>query len=548
MPMQWKAHYTWLAVAVAAIALVAIYVVPGYLYVANPALNTALAACGNDYDWHIDTANEFLFGTDMNGVSTAPNHCPDTWTRTHIHQGETNSNHFYYDASLATPGDDTDATNGIDRAMLFFYAGHGGPTSFDTLGNSATQSSMLLGDDSASLRYYWQCSCNVFAHGPPGCAGSTEAYSCPEDFTGASDSAAMRNVYERWGPALSDDLRMACGVSTRAWCHQGNVDRVWDNYNNNGMDVADSFIQGLETTLAVPLCITTGGLFTSTTPLYDTQFTNQPNPSGDYFHIQYLGGFDSTAPEVFLPEVPELLPELYLIPIPLPDPWLERRLLDRGDLLISEEQAGERGPRWLVNVRSGAMYARGTSVQDNKRITLTEKGYLEATAKLIEEMGWAEEVHAPPQGTTMWLETRPRKGDEARSERSQKNVIVTLRRQLDIDGLRVPVFGTGGRITFQLNNDGTLLNAAKVWRPIGETRAMLPTKPYEQAEKEARDVLGEAADRYRLESWTWGYKEEAGNVEQTKMTMYYRFEFGPVTEEDLRQHPPRTVEIEGLVG
>lgn len=548
MPIQWKASYVWIAVAVVALAVVAAYVVPGWLAVVNPPLNSALSASGNDHagDWHTDTAHEFLFGTDMSGNTTAPNHCPDSWTRTHMHVGKKNTNHFYFDASKTTPGHDTDATDGIDRAMLFFYAGHGLPDSFDTLGNSATQGSMLIGDD--GLRYYWQCSCQVFSHGPSSCTSSAMAYGCPGAFTGGSDSSSMRNVYERWGPALGSNLRMACGVSTLAWCHEGNVDRIWDNYNNNGLDVSDSFIQGLSGgTLAVPLCITTGGFTTALTPLYDSEFTNQANPSGDYYHIQYLGGFATTAPEAFVPEVPELLPKYALIPIPLPDPWRKYKLFERGELLISEELAGERGPRWLVNPRSGAMYARGLRVLDAGDAALSEEEYLEAASKLIDELGWTEELHAQLQGNSMWLETRPRKAGEAEVERSQKNVTVTIRRRLEIEGREVPVFGTGGLITIQLNNDGSLLNAAKVWRSIGEVKAMLPTKPYDQAEEEARATLGRAAERYRLDNWTWGYKEEAGNVEQTEMVMYYRFDFRPLTDEDLRQHPPRMVEIPGLV-
>ena len=35
-------------------------------------------------------------------------------------------------------GDDSDLANGIDRAMLFFYAGHGNPEIWNTLGNSAS--------------------------------------------------------------------------------------------------------------------------------------------------------------------------------------------------------------------------------------------------------------------------------------------------------------------------------------------------------------------------------------------------------------------------
>jgi len=79
----------------------------------NPPLNSAIAAHGNT-DWHIDTAEEFLFGTDMAGSSTAANHCPATWTRRHMHVGLTNTAKFYYDSDLASSGDDTDATSGID--------------------------------------------------------------------------------------------------------------------------------------------------------------------------------------------------------------------------------------------------------------------------------------------------------------------------------------------------------------------------------------------------------------------------------------------------
>ncbi len=546
--MQWKAWYGWVAVAVVALAVVAVYLGP-WVAITNPPLNSAISAHGNT-DWHIDTAEEFLFGTDMNGNPSAANHCPASWTRTHMHVGLTNANHFYYDASLATPGDDTDATNGIDRAMLFFYAGHGNPTIWNTLGNNASTGDMLLGDDPASLRYYWQCSCEVFAHGPLNCAGSSLVYACPGNFNGASDSVAMRNVYERWGPALAPALRMACGASTDAWCHESNVDPIWDNYNNNGMDVADSFIDGLGNSHpgVIPLCITTGGLFASSTPLYDSQFTNQPNPSGDYYHIQYLGGFGTTAPKILVAEIPELLPKLELIPIPLPDPWREYELVEKADLLVSEELIDNRGPRWQVHRASGAMYARGARLTETRGEQLDEQEYLDRTQKLVEELGWREPLARQPQGSSMRLESRPRKGEGAgQIERSQKNVIVRIRRLLDIDGLEVPVFGSGGLITVQLNNDGSLLNAAKVWRPVAASEQMVATKPYEQAEEEAWQALGDAAANYRLDSWDWGYKEQAGNVRQEQMLMFYRFDFRPRTEEELLEYPPRRVEVPGLM-
>ena len=256
----------------------------------NPQLNSAISAHGNT-DWHIDTANEFLTGNDMGGSATAANHCPSSWTTRHMHVGLTNTDHFYYDPDLSATGDDDDATNGIDKAMLFFYAGHGSPTSWSTLGNSATQDNVSLGDcpGTGYLRYYWQCSCQVFAHGPSSCTGSTHAYTCPGDFDGSADSWSMRNVYERWGPALTPDLRMAGGASSSAYCHENQMNRIWNNYNNNGFDVADSFIDGLAVSFVVPLCITLGGSDVTLTPLYDLTFTNQANTSGDsYYHIQYL--------------------------------------------------------------------------------------------------------------------------------------------------------------------------------------------------------------------------------------------------------------------
>ena len=212
----------------------------------NPPQDSAIAAHGNT-DWHIDTAEEFLFGTDMAGANTATNHCPATWTRRHMHVGLTNTNHFYHDADRTTPGDDTNTNNGIETAMLFFYAGHGEPTEWDTLGNEATQGNMSLGDfkEGGLSRYYWQCSCKVFAHGPKDCPGSTWDYACPGDFDGSADSEDMRNVYERWGPVLEPDVRMACGSSTPAYCHEWVTNKIWDNYNNHGFDVADAFIDGL---------------------------------------------------------------------------------------------------------------------------------------------------------------------------------------------------------------------------------------------------------------------------------------------------------------
>ena len=111
----------------------------------NPRLDSVKTAHGNT-DWHIDTAEEFLAGQDMNGTNTAANHCPDTWVKTHMHVGLTNTNIYYYDRSVNAGGKDDDSTNGIDKPMLFFYAGHGEPTEFSTLGNDASLTNMRIGN------------------------------------------------------------------------------------------------------------------------------------------------------------------------------------------------------------------------------------------------------------------------------------------------------------------------------------------------------------------------------------------------------------------
>ncbi len=494
---------------------------------ANPPQDTAITAHGNT-DWHIDTAEEFLFGTEMSGLTTAANHCPDTWTRRHMNVGLTNTNNFYYDADLITPGDDTDATSGIETAMLFFHAGHGWPPeSWDTLGNKATQVNMSLGDcpGGGFSRYYWQCSCTTFAHGPRCCPGMTchgthpctggfdWYFQCPGDFDGSADSANMRNVYERWGPVLNPDFRMACGSSTCAYCHQSEMNRIWDNYNNKGFSVADSFIDGLRgSTAVVPLCITMGGANVNATPLVtDTAFTNQPNTSGtSHYHIQYIENFASTPiwPFFELP-VPELIPIFDFEPIP-PE-YIHEKLKEIGDLP-----------------------------------PLPEEEYIKRAWGHIEERGWVEENYAEPMGVRFVIETTPVEGKQEERRRLQKSVIVTFRRQIDVNGTLINVVGEGGKLQVQMNNDGSLLSASKVWRRIVGVKEEARVKTFEEAFGEALTQTG-APEAYMLDRWTWGYKEESGNVKQTELRVVFQFWFMPVDlkTEGVMEHPPQMIEVDG---
>jgi len=477
----------------------------------NPPQDSAITAHGNT-DWHIDTAHEFLFGVDNSGNPSAANHCPNSWSRRHMHVGLSNTNHFYYDKDLTTPGDDADTTNGIDQAMLFFYAGHGNPTIWNTLGNNASQGNVSLGDcpGGGLLRYYWQCSCQVFAHGPRVCAGSTHDYSCPGGFDGSADSYNMRNVYERWGPALSKYLRMACGASTSAYCHESQMNRIWNNYNNLSYDVADSFIYGLRgSTWVVPLCIALGGSSVTSTPLYDLTFTNAANTSGtSHYHIQYLSNFASTPvwPALIIP-IPELLPIFEIRPVPPEYIRRELKPIVEGPILEEEE-------------------------------------YIKRAWGFIEEQGWAEKNFAEPMGVRFMIETTPVKGTREDLQQFQKNVIVTFKRQIDVAGVLVNVLGEGGVMAVQMNNDGSVLNASKVWREIVDVKQEARVKTFDEAYEEALEQIKDP-QAYELDRWTWGYKEAAGNVEQTELRIVFRFWFVPADPETLLEYPPQMIEIPG---
>ena len=515
----------------------------------NPTLNTVKTAHGNT-DWHIDTAEEFLTGKAMDGTVLAANHCPDTWTKTHMHVGLTNTNVYYYDHDVTATGADNDATSGIDNPMLFFYAGHGNPTLYNTLGNSATLPSMRLGNctsgNHGSLRYFWQCSCEVFAHGPKSCTGSTEIYTCPGDFDGSHDSDAMRNVYERWGPVLDPTLRMACGSSSLAYCWESETNRIWDNYNNKGYDVADSFIDGLHRySWNTPLCITTGGLFTGSTPLFDGTFTNAPNPSGPYYHIQYLSSFASTAPPILV-HVPEMLAIYELIPLPLPDPYRRYKFSEQGEWMYSSEEVRGRGPAVKVNRNSGSVYVAGERRFDEKAPLLKDEEYIRAARRFLDEQGWTEKLAGEPSGMRMKIQTAAKEAKASRPMEVQKNVRVAFRRQMTVGEKAVPFVGEGGEMAIQLNNDGSVLNASKVWRQIKGVLKTTRGKPYDDAYREAMAKI-QAKSAYKLKDWTWGYEEQSGNVRQTELKAVYLFNFMAAEPEKSLDFPPIVVKISAHV-
>lgn len=514
----------------------------------DPPANSAKAAHGNT-DWHIDTANEFLFCKDMAGSTTAANCAPASWTKNHIHTGLTNTAHFYDDNSHVAIGDDTDLGNGIDKPMLFFYAGHGNATTWNTLGDNGHQTDVLFGNilGGGQLRYFWQCSCEVFAHGPLVCSGVDCDYSAPQDFDGSADSNAMRNVFERWGPAIGNDLRMACGVSTLAYCHEGNVNAIWNKFNNEGRSVADSFILGLGSASVKPLCITRGGSDITKTPLYDTTFTNRRNTSGNsYLHILYAGGTQTEPPMLIWK--PELIPlKLWRVRlIPPGDPVeFKRRLVIRNKVeQLRDPQLAGAVAIVKRNTESGAisLHAVGAATLKVPRSFKTEAAQRKTALDFARSIGWLGEDTGAVQVTQMLTASMADKGKGSPITRGKKDVVVNIIQRMRNGDHTLDMLGSGGRAAITLAPGGEVLSAARTWRQTELTKEQVSIKPFERAQAEAMKKLLNA-EAYKLAEWRFGYKQAAANVVQDELPVIYEFDFVPKDREKLIDFPPQQIEI-----
>ncbi|MBZ5665271.1 MAG: hypothetical protein LAO30_11770 [Acidobacteriia bacterium] len=514
----------------------------------NPPANSILAAHGNT-DWHINTANEFLFGKNMGGTVTAQHHAPDTWSKTHIHVGLTNTAKYYYDPALTNTGADTNIPNGIDRTMLFFYAGHGNPLIWNTLGDSATQSDVRLANvtGGGNLRYYWQCSCEVFAHGPETCnPATTFSYACPDKFNGAADSASMRNVFQRWGPALTPDLRMACGGSTEMYCWTQQVDRAWSDYGNGS--VVHMFLDGFGEAGArgvVPLCMTLGGNDITKTPLYDNDFTNAPNTSGNtHYYLMYPSGTQQRTVSLSPAQIPQQLQRFRLTPAPPPLKF--SKALEKGGpaqqitskLLAGGEAKLERIPQ------TGALHLDSGQIAEPSLKVLPEKEYIERAATFLSEQGLAEQQTAEPLVTRYMTASMPVNGQSSEMQQAQAGVTVVYKRVIQANGVPLEVLGAPGSIRVELNNDGAVLKVSKLWRTLEPVGSPVAVKNFEQARSEAMRELG-APDGYTLDSWKLGYKQESVKEGQDELAPVYQFAFIAVKAHDT-EHPPQLIEVSAL--
>ena len=513
----------------------------------NPPAHSILAAHGNT-DWHIDTANEFLFGRNMAGTLTAPNHAPDGWSKTHIHIGLTNTAKYYFDKAIVSTGDDTNIPNGIDRTMLFFYAGHGNPTFFSTLGDGGTQSSMRLANLSGggNLRYYWQCSCEVFAHGPEICSPGTMDYSCPDKFTGGADSVSMRNVFQRWGPALTPDLRMACGGSTEMYCHTQEVNRAWSDYGHG--TIAHMFLDGFGENGAygvVPLCMTLGGSDITKTPLYDTDFTTEPNTSGtSHYYLMYPSGTAQSATSMLtLAQMPRVLQRYRLIPPPPPEKFRALMVENKPAQIASTLVAG--GNARMVRVQqTGALHLDSGQVALPSARMLEEREYVQRAASFLREQGLEEQHSAEPMVTRYMTASIPVDSKSSEVQKAQAGVSVVYKRVIPESGTPIQVLGSAGTIRVHLNNEGAVLTATKLWRNLEAIGSPVAPKGLDQARAEAERKLG-ASGAYKLSSSRLGYKQETDKAGQEQLSPVFQFAFVPVKAHD-SEHPPQLIEVSAL--
>jgi hypothetical protein len=126
----------------------------------------------------------------------------------------------------------------------------------------------------------------------------------------------------------------------------------------------------------------------------------------------------------------------------------------------------------------------------------------------------------------------------------QKGVLVTYKRQIEVEGKRINVLGAGGVVRIEMSNSGSVLNASRVWRKIERTRDVVQIKSFEEARDEALRKLRNP-NAYKLDHWTWGYMEPSGNVKLDALMVVFEFAFVPKNHADMRNNPPRLVRISG---
>lgn len=507
-----------------------------------------------------------------------------------------------------------DFAEAMNHHTIGFYTGHGSPTGFDIPTSPVTTititSLLALGqcDNSTQdqLRYLMLASCNTFAHGPKNCSASsstsnTKNYACPGEwqYDPAGDTEAMGSIYPRWGPALGNGLRMACGMSTAA--PPGNAGGFWYNYGTSTTtgtrSVADAIVASLSLENEAAVCIARGKRDFADSPLMqDTSFVSESNPFDDesevYYHLQYakpfpspyqpvhgvLVGEDQVEDQLALFEeisgsFPECLPVLEIPPAETQssgDPSNQDQSLGKG--YASEADALE---------KTSQEHSQEQYVNNNALQGLDELGL--GNPDVDEENTYASGIYL----MTTTFPADPAQQSQEALRVAVKNVIITfpqlfalneisgfedLGRPQDLEELNSfyddmqkqfedsrwasprragqPLVRLLGRvIEVQLNADGSPISGVSDWQPIegiqaiGSERVLTPYEAFRESLFYLIDFDRESP--YRLESWEWGYRMSRPDYWHSRI--WYRFRFGPnqAAGYDASTHPPVYKWVEG---
>ena len=505
------------------------------------------------------------------GHGVTKNSAPGDWRREHLHSGSTDATSAYYDER--SEGKDARVRYGVDAAPLAFFVGHGDALHWNAASKPQRYVDlsdwMLFGNN--RLRYLWQCSCEVLAHGVP----RDGRFVQPWTFEGCRDSQDCRNVYERWLIAVDPKLRMVCGGSSRVCNFLEQVtEGTWDNYLNHGYDVADSFLFGIiNADAGVPLCLTRAGEDALKSAFYDQRFTKEANsPAGagetEYAYSMYPKCLLDSC-QMVPPPVKGLLP--FEPPAGLPilraRATLPKNLAESTPLGTEGEDAFRVCERKGVlsicgDTRSGAVYLEGPRPREAQLPPSEDLwGSIEAQIERfldewdpkvlgIEPEALEEKVE-PTSVYALVLERVPVANTSAKPERAWKSAQLIWRRTVSTHGLDIPILGLGGRWTVQMAPDRSLITASQVKRTLSEENAEAGVRTVSRGEAlndalkflEARGI----ADAYAPQpvDVVWGYKEEAGNCVQEELRIVYQFTFEPKDGDRYKAYPPRTVEILG---
>jgi hypothetical protein len=259
----------------------------------------------------------------------------------------------------------------------------------------------------------------------------------------------------------------------------------------------------------------------------------------------YLGGTASRwITPLVIPHIPALLPKYHLTP---PEAPVRLQALDlrSGQTAVATFAAFAGGKAQARHdPASGAVYLHSVVRPTAVEPVVADSLYPQRAGAVLHELGWDTKDVGEPVVVPILTASMPVGGAASDLRKGQKGVLVTYRRQIEVDGQKIDVVGDGGQIRVSMSNSGSVLNASRVWRDLQAPSATVKIKTFEQARDEALKQLG-ASDAYKLDQWRWGYKELTGAVKQDELQVVFQFAFVPKDSQDLLLHPPQLIEVSG---